>query len=131
MTQKKIDTTNSLIERGDIASIIGRYIQLSMEMRAIEQYMKEHPDVIGALRNLLPQTLPPNRGGVSLTSPFGGSGGELGDLIPPLGVPDINVPGTIRTEAPITYDYPIEGDPKGAVMNLLRDYSRGDNDETN
>ena len=102
MTQKKTITpmtVDALIDSGNVPAIISRYVELMLDMEKFRKYLSLNPDIARALSSLLPT---PTQG--EQWSPFTPT--PQATYVPQ---PNVQEPlGTIHTEVPQTYDFPLE-----------------------
>jgi hypothetical protein len=99
MTQKKTITpmtVDALIDSGNVPAIISRYVELMLDMEKFRKYLSLNPDIAKALSSLLP-----TQG--EQWSPFTST--TQTKYAPQ---PNVQEPlGTIHTEVPQTYDFPL------------------------
>lgn len=114
MTQKKIPTVISvddLIKADNVSAIIAEYVRLSLEVGKLAEYIRSKPEVMKAITPLLSA-----RG--ALLEPSNNS--IVSNNIPiPSGMEPL---GTVHTNAPPTYDYPMDAYSTTA-MDPMDEYS--------
>lgn len=124
--QKKIAPTlkqqvDDLIAQGHAPVILSMYVELMGEAMRLQECLKaEHPQVLQAVAGLMPQqpvvqqTVMSQAPGSSWNPLMGG----VPTIPPPMTQPGLQEPfGTIHSEVPATYEYPMPGDTNQYPMD--------------
>lgn len=128
MTQKKtVDTqrgpasmgaVDKLIESGNVAAMISRYVDLTMQATKLRDHLMADPAIASAISGLIPKqdTVPwggpPLRQGIMI--PMASDDNPLGATIPTQITSNAIAPGaqeplgTIHKDVPISYEYPMD-----------------------
>lgn len=129
MTQKKApDNVDKLIESGDIALIISRYVELTIQANKLKKWLLLNPDIDQILPGLLATPTRPDMLGdfrpTAVQSPWGTPQAtmQMQNIVPGVEEPL----GTIHRDIPSTFEYPMGEDVPGAaqdaVIGMLQTY---------